>query len=130
MIQSIETDLNHIKSKGEIKLSDYNANRDLQKICERNLETAIQSCLDIGNHIISQDNLGYPESNADIIKILAEKKILPPDYSETMLKMVGLRNKLTHEYRDILNNIIVNVIHNNLDDFDKFILHIKKYCQI
>ena len=58
-------------------LQDYLASRRLRSNCERELQVAIQCALDIGNHIIAEENLTAPEDQADIFHILGASGILP-----------------------------------------------------
>ena len=71
---------------------------DMLSIAERNLQIAIQICLDVGNHIISALGLREPESYGDIFTILSEAGILPKEFAEKIRVMAGLRNILVHEY--------------------------------
>ena len=60
------------KSKEEFLSDEY-----LQDIVERNLEVAIQSCIDIANRIISLDELEKPRDYYGAIIRLGEENILP-----------------------------------------------------
>lgn len=66
ILNSLNEALEHLKEKKDISLDDYKVNRDIQAIVERKLEIAIQSCIDIGNHIVSQEGLGSPDDYAGI----------------------------------------------------------------
>ncbi len=84
ILNSLNEALEHLKEKKDISLDDYKVNRDIQAIVERRLEIAIQSCIDIGNHIVSQEGLGYPDDYAGIFNILAEKKIIDPELNNKL----------------------------------------------
>ncbi|GAB4442182.1 MAG: hypothetical protein OHK0040_13270 [bacterium] len=61
--------------------------------------------------------------------MLYQNKIIDSKLKETMIKMVGFRNIIVHEYFKIDPKIVVNILRNNLKDFDKFKKEILKYVK-
>ena len=120
ILGSLNEGLEHLKSKRKVSLEQYKKDRDIQAIVERRLETAIQACIDIGNHIISQQNLGYPSDYGEIFLILAQKQVIPGQLAERLIRMAGFRNVLIHEYRDILVDKVYDILQNRLSDFYEF----------
>ncbi len=59
---------------------------------------AIQSCIDIGNRIISVKGWRKPESYRDIFQILEENGVILKELSEKLKDFAGLRNALIHLY--------------------------------
>jgi uncharacterized protein YutE (UPF0331/DUF86 family) len=109
------------KSKEEFFQDEY-----LQDIVERNLEVAIQSCIDIANRIISLDELEKPKDYYGSIIKLGEENILPYDFAQKFAPVTGFRNILIHEYL----NIDWDEVYKNLkmiDQFYKFMDYIKKW---
>jgi uncharacterized protein YutE (UPF0331/DUF86 family) len=88
---------------------------------ERNLQTAIQAVIDIGNHIVADMDLGTPADYKEIFRLLAKNGILRDEQADRLISMTGLRNILVHEYLQIDLRLIYSIIRNDLDDFDQFI---------
>jgi uncharacterized protein YutE (UPF0331/DUF86 family) len=86
---------------------------------ERFLQLAIEVLNDIGNHIISDLNLGKVNWYSDIPRILHENKTLSDKTKECWIKMIGCRNIIVHDYVKLDRSLIYNVIQNNLSDFTK-----------
>ena len=120
ILSSLNESLEHLKSKQNVSFEEYKKDKDIQAVVERRLETAIQSCIDIGNHIISQQNLGSPSDYGEIFLILFQEGIINGKQSEKLIKMAGFRNVLIHEYRDILIDKVYDVLQNRLSDFYDF----------
>jgi uncharacterized protein YutE (UPF0331/DUF86 family) len=99
------------KSKEEFYQDEY-----LQDIVERNLEVAIQSCIDIANRIISLDELEKPKDYYGSIIKLGEENILPYDFAQKFAPITGFRNILIHEYLDI----DWNEVYKNLKTINQF----------
>lgn len=94
---------------------------------ERYLQLAIQCMLDIGNHIISDQNLGEVNEYRDVFIIMGENGILPKDFANRISSMAGFRNILVHEYLELNLDQVYENLQENLDDFKKFMVYLKDY---
>ena len=80
------------------------------------LQTSIQALLDIGGYIIASLGLKTPDTNADIIRILADAGLVPEDRAETYIKMSGFRNRIVHLYNHIDSETLYDVLVNEVKD--------------
>lgn len=71
--------------------------------------------VDIGSHIISDDRLGNPHFNREIIEILAENDIIKENL-DNYIKMAKFRNIIVHDYANIDPEILLQIIKENLKD--------------
>ena len=58
----------------------------------RTLQIAIQAALDIASHIVSDQRLGEPESNRELLQKLADSGWVAPQLIAPMRDMAGFRN--------------------------------------
>lgn len=123
-VSAIKKHLGRIKKITKLSKSEFLKDSDMQDITSLKLQIAIQACIDIGNHIYSEMDIGVPGSYSEIFYELGDKGIINTKISETMIKMVGLRNRIVHGYEDINSEIIYDIIKNHLSSFDKFIKQI------
>ena len=84
------------------------------------LQTAIQCCIDLANHIVAANHYRPPSSYRDAFVILCENQIVPEDFLPTLQNMVGLRQRLVHDYPRVDDRIIYGIIARQLGDFDRF----------
>ena len=112
----LEQYINDLMEFENIKLDEYRQKKLVRRFIERTLHLTIESCLDIGNHIISEERLGIADSNTDIMKILAENNIIK-DNIDTYIKMAKFRNIIVHDYAELDDEIIVNILNNELSVF-------------
>jgi len=91
------------------------------------LQVSVESCLDIGNHIIASERFRAPDSYASTFEILVEQGILPEAYLKTFRQMVQFRNRLVHLYWDVDADFVYEILQVNLDDFDFFARQILDY---
>ncbi|RMG03758.1 MAG: DUF86 domain-containing protein [Nitrospirae bacterium] len=101
-------------------LSDYT----LRAAIERNLEVAIQGCIDIAKIIIKRERLREPEDNKGTFVVLAENGLISEESLKFLLPMAGTRNILVHGYDKVDESIIFGIIRRHLEDFDRFLCEI------
>lgn len=85
---------------------------------ERFLHLAIESILDLGNHIIADDRLGIVNWYSDIPKILEQNGVIDAEIREKWIQMIGFRNVLVHQYLDVDRSIVYDVLENYLEDIE------------
>ncbi|MBM7557339.1 type VII toxin-antitoxin system HepT family RNase toxin [Halanaerobacter jeridensis] len=113
----LEEYINDLKEYQNIKFVKYQNDKLIKRFVERTLQLAIESCLDIGNHIISDERLGTADTNADIIRILAENDIIKRNV-EQYIKMSKFRNVIVHDYATVDDKVIYQILTNNLKDIE------------
>ncbi len=102
----------------------YQKSLNNKDIAERNLQVAIEACLDISKIIISNSDLREPEDNKGVFKVLAEAGILDEECLKFLIPMAGARNILVHGYDQVDDAVIYGVLKKRLNDFDLFLKNI------
>lgn len=96
----------------------------LQGSSERFLQLAIESCLNVGNRLISlyqfERPVSTPETYADIFREMEGLGIIDSAFCERLVKMAKFRNRLVHLYRDIDEEQVFQFLRENLEDFRVF----------
>lgn len=85
-----------------------------------NLQRACEAAIDLGNYIVKKMHLGLPQESREVFSLLANAKMINPEVSTKMQKMVGFRNIAIHEYQKLEINILQLIITNHLQDFKEF----------
>lgn len=93
---------------------------------ERNIEVAIQACIDIAKIIIKREGLREPEDNKGVFVVLAENGIISENSLKFLIPMAGARNILVHGYDKIDDAIIFGVLKKHLSDFQSFLREIEE----
>jgi uncharacterized protein YutE (UPF0331/DUF86 family) len=94
----IDADLRKLKEKAKLSLSEYLHDEDSQDVVERRFQTSIESCINIGNHLISAADLKMPEDYASVFHILAGAGVISKKLAEKMADLARFRNLLVHLY--------------------------------
>lgn len=100
----------------DVEFEEFNTNPLLYGSAERFLHLSIEALIDIGNHIISDDNLGRVDVYKDIAIILAENGYLSEKEKNLFIRIIAFRNILVHDYMDLDRDVIFNLLKNNLAD--------------
>ncbi len=94
---------------------------DIRGALERYLYLAVQAAIDLGEAIISLKELRKPTTTAEAFDILCEAGIIPPELAQRLVKMVGFRNVMAHDYEAVNYDIVYDVLHNRLADIEEFL---------
>ena len=102
-----------------------------QASSERFLQLAIESCLNIGNRLISlvqfEQPVKAPETYADIFKAMEELGIVDSVFAKRLIQMAKFRNRLVHLYWEIDREYLYQFLQDNLDDFVLFRDHVMAF---
>lgn len=96
------------------------ADRDKLKSVKYGFVVAIEVCIDIGNHVIASEGYRSPQSYGDVFAVLGEHGHLRDQDVPTFIAMAGFRNLLVHGYAQVDDERVVEILHERLDDFERF----------
>ena len=87
---------------------------------------AIQNCVEIAAHIISEEGFGIPDSTAEMFSLLEENHYLDNEIAQKMVKAAGLRNLIVHEYAEIEAKQVYNIVQKDISDLNAYLKAIFK----
>lgn len=87
---------------------------------ERYLQLCIQAIIDIVHLLIIGLGFKKPADNYEAISIIFDKGLISEDLASRLIRMVGLRNILVHEYGKIDRKEIYKVLKKQLGDLEEF----------
>lgn len=120
-ISELEERTKELEEFKDISVELYSKDWKIQRIIERTLHIAIEICIDLANHIISEEGFRTPTSYSDVFRVLYENNVISSELCETMEKMSKFRNILVHNYAKIDPQLIVRILKENLRDFRSYI---------
>ena len=120
--------LEYIEQNFPEKFSDFTS-RTIKNSVYKEIEFAIQNCIDICSIINSDLRLGTPESEDSIFYHLESNKILSKKSIEKISEMKKFRNILVHRYGEIKDEIAFGSIKEGLPDFELIINEFEKFLK-
>jgi uncharacterized protein YutE (UPF0331/DUF86 family) len=117
----VREQLRHLGRLERIELSEFLAAPIEQHATERELQIAIEACLDIGHHVISREGLRRPTDYRDVFNVLTEVGMLEPTLGHRLEEMASFRNRLVHGYVDIDPSRVYAAAREDLLDIEAFV---------
>lgn len=106
--------------------AEYQASQGAKDQVERNLQVALEACLDIAKMIIAVEGLQEPKDNKGLFLSLAEARIVTQPTLSFLMPMAGMRNILVHSYDTVDDALMYGVLVKHLRDFNLFLKEINE----
>jgi uncharacterized protein YutE (UPF0331/DUF86 family) len=78
---------------------------------------------------LSERGLKIPAESREAVSILRKDRIISEKTASNLIKMIGMRNILVHEYGEIDNKKVYDILKNRLNDFERFEREMLKYLK-
>jgi len=127
---AVSKHLRRIEEKVSTDIDRFLTDADRQDIVLFNMQMAIQNCIDIAAHIISDRGLGVPGSNNEMFYMLEENRIIDREMSAKMVQAIGFRNLVAHEYARLDLEKVFQIARHDINDLKAFIKTIFAACHI
>ena len=118
-LRELSRRLRRVEAKQPASVKQLAADEDLQDILTRNLELAIQTCIDIAFHLCGARGV-VPTTAAEAFAQLAKLGLVERGLAQRLQRAVGFRNVLAHEYTEVDWNIVMRVIRTGTRDLAAF----------
>ena len=109
-----------MRTRTPASVEALSASYDAQDILCLNLERAVQACVDIAAHIVSDSECAVPDTMAGTFDTLERQGIVSRALAERMRRAVGFRNISVHAYQTLDWGIVHSIATTRLGDFVEF----------
>lgn len=117
--ESIQKCIKRIEEEYEGNIDNLYDYRKLDPIV-LNLQRACEAAIDIAMYIVANRKLGVPQTKKEAFIKLEENTLISKEVSVNMQKMIGFRNIAIHDYKQIDEEVLADVIQNHLTDLTEF----------
>lgn len=115
-----------VKKRDSLSFEEYRTQREQRDVVEREFETAIEACIDIGKMILRADDETVPSTNAQVFHELADQDVLDAETAGRMAEAAGFRNILSHRYgNDIDDEDVYNFLAHDLSLFYDYLEQVR-----
>ena len=129
LVSELRKSLKRLKDLKELSRENFLNDPDKVGSAKYHYIVAIESCIDICNHIISKNGYRVPEDYADTFKVMGEVGAFNNTCVEDLRNMVKFRNRLVHLYWEVEDSIIYDILQTRLQDFKKFLNSIALFLE-
>lgn len=120
-VDSVERSLKRVNSRRGESLERFLSQDDAQDIVLFHLMQAIQGCIDLAAHVVSDEEMGLAASTRDFFYLLSDNGVISRDLSERMIKAVGFRNLVAHEYAKLDLEKVYAIAADGVKDVEEFL---------
>lgn len=124
-LDSLQRCLERVRERCPASVEALQQDIDAQDVLVLNLSRAVQLCVDIALHLLSQRRLALPDTMGQAFECLAAEGLLPADLAQRLRKSVGFRNLAVHDYEQVRWEIVYAIATEHLADFRAF----AQYCE-
>jgi len=96
------------------------ADQDALDLVSFNLMLAVQACLDLASHLISDEDWPPADTYAEAFQRLYEHGVLTRETADVLGSATGLRNVVAHVYSDVDPELIHRAAVHGLADLERF----------
>ncbi len=93
--------LRRVKTRLSPSATAFEKDYDAQDIVYRNFQIAVQNCVDMGAHVISESRWEPPRAMGEVFDRLKERRLIGGALTLSLRRMVVLRNIIVHDYARI-----------------------------
>ena len=85
-----------------------------------NLQRACEACLDMAMYVVSTRKLGVPQVKREAFELLYKNNLIDKEMYINMKNMVGFRNIAIHDYKNIDDEVLIDILDNHLEELRAF----------
>jgi len=119
-LDSLRRCLARIEAKRPSNVETLGNDIDLQDVLVLNLSRAVQICVDLASHLLSDLELPPPNTMGEAFDRLAQAGIIDAGLALQMKKAVGFRNIAVHAYDAINWQIVFAIVTQGMRDLNRF----------
>ena len=112
------------------KKEEIEGNIDIRGAVERYLYLAVQATIDLAEAVIAYKGFRKPTTMREAFDILNEEHLIPAGLTNELVKMVGFRNIIAHDYESLDYEILFKVLHTGKEDIEKFLKNIEEKLRL
>jgi uncharacterized protein YutE (UPF0331/DUF86 family) len=116
-----------LRELGAMKESEFLGDKHKGSSAKYNFIVAIEAAIDLASHLISRKGFRAPEDYSDTFRVLREAGVIESDFALELEKMARFRNRLVHRYWDVDPKEVWKILHDKVDDVEKYITHVGAY---
>lgn len=121
LVSELRKSVARLRELGKLSQDEFLKDPDKIGSSKYHFIVAIESTIDMCNHIISRNGFRIPEDYGDTFAVMGEVGAIEKEFAEELVKMAKFRNRLVHLYWEIDDRKLYEILHTRLDDFKVFL---------
>ena len=109
-VEQIEKHLGRIRPFTSLSYDAFLRDNVAQDVVEYNFFQIVNHLIDIFQHVVVDEEYGFPETAYEAAQILLTKGILVQEEAEIFKLMLGFRNVVGHDYINIDKEVVYQIL--------------------
>jgi uncharacterized protein YutE (UPF0331/DUF86 family) len=127
-LAALRESLQVLSTRSGVSLEVLDTDTEQRWIVERGLQLCAQNALDIATHIAASQGRDVPDY-ASAIDELGRLGVVDREFVREFRNVAGFRNVLVHGYLDVDVDVLHDLLHDRLGDFESFAGHVETYLE-
>lgn len=119
--------LEKLKPIAKKSFKEYESDFYLKSSAERLIQLIVECATDVNNHVVVETQNRPPEDYAISFLKAAEVKLISRELAERLKGSAGMRNILVHEYMEIDDEKVYNVLNVAIKDYKEYIKQVEQF---
>lgn len=119
-LRYVDQYLDDLEEMRGLSKDEYLDDMVTQRAVERTLMNLIQACIDVASHIRAAEDLSPSGTSKREMEALGDAGVISSETQAKMEEAVGFRNVLAHRYGEVDHDIVYDVLHEDLQWFDRY----------
>ncbi len=129
LVSELRKSVARLKSIGQLTFDEFFKDPDKIGSSKYHFIVAIESCIDMCNHVIARNGYRVPDDYGDTFIVMSEAGAFDSDFAETLRNMAKFRNRLVHLYWELDDRQLYDILQNRLVDFKKFLDSLARFLE-
>ena len=119
--------LDKLKPVTELSFSEYSSDFYKKTSAERLIQLIVECASDINNHVILESGERPPEDYRSSFIRAAEVELIDHELANKLKGSGGMRNIIVHEYMDVDDKKIYDILPTAISDFKEYIRQVDDF---
>lgn len=130
LVSEFRKNVARLKKLSQLKREDFLSDPDKIGSTKYHFIVAIESSIDMCNHLISRNGFRVPEDYADTFRVLAEEGAFGKEFSNELVKMAKFRNRLAHLYWEVSDQQLWDILSSRQADFKQLLESLSEFINL
>jgi uncharacterized protein YutE (UPF0331/DUF86 family) len=118
LVSELRKSVARLRTLSQLQEQEFLSDPDKIGSAKYHFIVAIESCIDMCNHLISRNGFRVPEDYADTFRVLAEEGAFENEFASGLINMAKFRNRLVHLYWEVNDRQVLEILTTRLKDYE------------
>ena len=120
LLQRLRGEVTYLQTRADADRAALRADEERLSGVKYRFVTALETVVNIAQHLCASEGWGPPASNADSVRQLARHRVLDGGLADRVASAVGFRNILVHQYDEVDDDKVVARL-DDVADLESFV---------